>query len=377
MSDMPFLYKRTVTGAIQVWRQERDGNRYRTISGQQDGQHVISEWTVCEGKNLGRSNETTPEEQAASEVASNYKKKLAQGGYHESVEDVDKAKYFKPMLAQPFDKHPPAEELYEEGDIASQPKLDGVRCILNEEGMWSRQGKPIHSAPHIREQLAILFEEDSTATLDGELYAHKLHNDFNRIVSLVKKQKPTPEQLVESAETIEYWVYDLPSHEGGFRERFVALQEIVEALGDQIPNIVLVDTRWPTTLDERDAIYQEYLENGMEGQMLRLADGLYEQKRSKNLIKRKEFVEEEFPIIRFEEGTGNRSGMAARVIIRLPDGREGEASLRGTFDYCRQLLEEGDKYAVGEVTVRFQNYTPDGFPRFGVAVAIYEEGRDI
>ena len=58
------IYKATKAGKIQEWRIEVEGNKYRTISGQTDGQKVTSEWTVCAGKNIGRSNETTPEEQA-------------------------------------------------------------------------------------------------------------------------------------------------------------------------------------------------------------------------------------------------------------------------------------------------------------------------
>lgn len=377
MSVLYTVYKRTATGAIQQWCQELEGNQYRTISGQIDGKQVISEWTVCEGKNIGRSNETTPAEQAQSEVESNYTKKLAQGGYHERIEDVDKPKFFAPMLAQKYEDRISTEDDFSNGLVYSQPKLDGIRCIITADGMWSRKGKPILSAPHIMEQLAPLFEEDDTIVLDGELYAHKLHNDFNQIVSLAKKQKPTSDDLERSAELIQYWVYDLPSASGPFGQRFSELEEIYWALSDACPSLVLVTTGQVIDASDLDGLFQEYISQGMEGQMLRIDRGEYEQKRSKYLLKRKEFQDDEFRILRIEEGIGNRSGMAGRVVCQLPDGREFGSSIKGTHEYCKELLREADRYVGGQATVKFFEYTPDGVPRFPVSVALFEGERDL
>ena len=95
--------------------------------------------------------------------------------------------------------------------IFSQPKLDGIRCIVTKDGMFSRNGKEILSAPHIRKQLDKVFKEWPYLVFDGELYADKFANDFNSIVSLVKKTKPTEDDLLESQKNIQYWIYDIPS----------------------------------------------------------------------------------------------------------------------------------------------------------------------
>lgn len=106
-----------------------------------------------------------------------------------------------------------------------------------------------------------------------------------------------------------------------------------------------------------------FIEAGYEGAMIRTT-GKYENKRSNTLIKWKEFQDEEFDIVDIQEGDGNRSGMAARVVMRLSDGRTFSAGLIGNVDYCRQLLQERDEHVGKLGTVVFQNYTPDGVPRF-------------
>lgn len=121
----PTLYKKSSTGKTLIWYQEIEGGKYRTIAGQQGGQLVTSAWTVCEGKNIGRSNETTPEQQAKLEVAACYKKKLDQGQYHEDIKNIGKSKYQEPMLAYPIEKYPLTSIAFEKGLIWGQPKLDG------------------------------------------------------------------------------------------------------------------------------------------------------------------------------------------------------------------------------------------------------------
>lgn len=361
------LYKRDTKGKIRVWRMELDGNRYRTIAGLEDGQHVTSEWTVVEGKNIGRSNETTAEEQARSEVESHIKKKSEQGGYHVQRENVDRAKFFSPMTAKKYG------EVDIKFPVYSQPKLDGMRCIINAEGMWSRQGKPIVSAPHIFKALEHWFQARPGLVLDGELYNHKLKDDFAKIMSLCKKQKPKPAELEESAEMVQFWVYDVPSLEDGYGNRYEYLEDLLEGLPDSIQ---LVPTHKPENQEELDACFEEYLADGYEGQMVR-TNGTYESKRSKRLLKRKNFEDAEFTILRIEEGKGNRTGMAGRVIFDY-NGEECKASMIGSHAYCREVLAEADQYIGGEVTVDFFGYSKeDGLPRFPRAKILYKGKRDV
>jgi DNA ligase-1 len=129
--------------------------------------------------------------------------------------------------------------------------------------------------------------------------------------------------------------------------------------------------------DEHDIqmMLGEYLESGYEGQMLRVPDSPYEGKRSKNLIKHKEFEDDEFEIVSMEEGKGNWADAVKRIEIRLKDGTTQFAGVRGSFDTLHDLLYNDHGYA--EVTVRYQNKTDDGKLRFPVVVAFWKDGRDL
>lgn len=355
MTTYPTLYKRTTSGKVQTWFMEIEDDRYRSTSGQLDGKRTTTEWTVAKAKNVGRANATTSKQQAVAEVEAEYEKKLARD-YHKLLSDIDTHRRFKPMLATKWGDR--ASKV--SGRVYIQPKLDGVRCIATKTGLWSREGKPILGAPHIIDYLRPFFERDTGLILDGELYNHALKDDFNKIVSCVKKQKPTLQDLVVSREHIQYWVYDIPSHDHPFDERVPHLKATLEGVDDRVVHVetVLIEV---DKVDDHAALY---IDQGFEGAMVRICDSLYENKRSNNLIKWKEFQDDEFTIIDIQEGDGNRAGMAARVVVGLPDGRNFSAGLIGNVDYCKQLLIDKNIHIGKMGTVVFQNYTPDGIPRF-------------
>ena len=357
MTVFPTLYKRTSAGKVQIWFAEVDGDSYRTTSGQQDGKKTTTEWTIAKPKNEGKANATTGPMQAVAEVNAEYLKKLARD-YHETLDTVDEAMRFKPMLATKWSDRKDKVS----GKVHIQPKLDGMRCIAKADGLWSREGKPILGAPHIFEQLMPLFDRYPDLIIDGELYNHALKDDFNQIVSAAKKQKPTEDDLAISREKLQYWVYDLPSQNGEFSQRTRVLQNMIDIGLDGEHSIVITPTL-ETFAEDIDKIAAEYIEAGYEGAMVRLPGG-YENKRSNTLIKWKEMQDEEFTILDIQEGDGNRSGMAARVILDLGSGRNFAAGLIGNVAYCTQLLIDREQHIGKKGTVVFQNYTPDGVPRF-------------
>src|SRR3546814_13834061 len=78
--------------------------------------------------------------------------------------------------------------------------------------------------------------------------------------------------------------------------------------------------------DDYDEAHGLWLEEGYEGSIWR-ADAAYEQKRSKALRKRKEFVDDEFELVAIEAGLGNGSGMGNRKSVVA--GRSGAVRVRG------------------------------------------------
>lgn len=361
----PTLYKMDSRGNTRIWRMEQDGPRFRTISGLKDGKQVTTDWTVAERKNVGKTNATTAEEQAGLEIEAQYRLKLRKD-YHKSVEDIVTQKFFKPMLAKDYTKH--KDRIDWATNVYAQPKLDGIRCIATKDGLWSRTGKPIEAVPHLNNALAPLFAADPALVLDGELYNHELRDNFNEIVSIVRKHKPDHNELAR-AELIEYHIYDAPSVDDSFGVRLKAITKLKDVDG-----VVVVRTEKVSSEADADELYGQQVEQGYEGGIIRL-DGPYEQKRSSLLLKRKDFEDAEFEIVRVEEGLGNWSGAAKRIIFRLEDGRECGAGLRGTKEYAQDVLENANKYIGKQVTVQFFTRTPDGMPRFPIAKHLHIDKR--
>jgi ATP-dependent DNA ligase len=350
------LYKRDTNGNIREWTVEYMGPvaaGIRTVSGIKDGKLVESGWKLSEGKNFGKKNATTSFEQAQKEAEAKWKI-YRDKEYFVNIENIDTYDKFKPMLAHDYAKRHQSEGI-------SQPKLDGIRCIARKDGLFTRAGKELVSVPHIAEELKDFFEVFDNVILDGELYNHELKDDFNKITSLVRKTKPTDEDLVESKELVQYHIYDLfdPDNlESPFLERFNLAVEPNEAI-----HIVRTDTC--ATQEDLDALYSEYTKDGYEGQMIR-NNTPYENKRSKNLLKRKEFITEEFDVIDVMEGEGNWAGYAKHFELKLDDERTFKSGVRGTQEVLKELLEQEEKPTW--VTLRYFEKTPDGVPRFPVVI---------
>lgn len=374
MKTYPTLYKRTTTGAIQVWWMEQNGNGYRTHSGQLDGSIVVSAWTHAEPKNVGRTNATTAEEQATLEIEAKYTKKIEQGKYFNDKRAVDSlVKFFSPMLAHKFDPDRIEEHFY------LQPKLNGCRCISDAKGLWSRNGKPFVNTPHIEEALQDFFASNPTARLDGELYNHKYNTKFQSLISSIKKAKPDAASIAKSAEVVEYHIYDFPSHPGNFGERWSALEDLFRTFHLEDSTVIHLCPTWRSSdVKTAQGLHERNKARGYEGSIVRL-DKPYENKRTFSLMKYKDFQDAEFEIMDILEGKGNWAGYAKKVKCRLPTGVRNskgedffEAGVKGDKVYAKNLLDEKYLHLGKLATIVFQELSEYGVPIF----PIYHSTRD-
>lgn len=368
------LYKIDKAGRTRVWWIEYDEEKYRNHSGLIDGAIVVSGWQYPEEKNVGRANATTVAEQVIAEVASKYEARQYQGKYHPTIEEAHGgAKFIECMLAEKFGPKTKDFPYY------SQPKLDGVRCLVSEDGMQTRNGKSFVSSPHIREALETFFQVYPDCILDGELYNHDLKDDFEKIISLARKTKPTAEDLEESRKMVQFHIYDLITPEPlPYADRMAFLQELKEKVFGENYCIRFVPTVVVNNIEEAETQLSIYLEDGYEGQMFRKMDNTpYEHRRSSTLLKHKQFEDGEYEIVEVLEGKGNWAGYAKKVMIRLPDGTTQQSGMRGNFAQGKAILENKDTYVGTEVTVRYQNKTSDGKLRFPVVIAFWKGKRDV
>ena len=363
---LPIIYKRTQTGAIQQWEIVVEEDSFYTIEGQVNGRLTTSKPTQVIRKNVGKQNETNEYEQAFKEAQAKWKKKI-EAGYTEDIKAIDTSKkFFSPMLAHKYID-------YKSGvmfPILVSPKLDGCRMVAQKNGLWTRNGKPYVSCPHIEKILKPLFEKYPNWVLDGEVYTHDV--SFEKVVSLVKQSKPTKEDLAESEKLVQYWIFDgiVDNKSLGFEDRYKLIRhELTKLIGDN-PSIKFVITIKIDSDKQVEEWHDSFVSKGFEGCMIRIINSPYENKRSKNLLKFKKFLDEEFEIVSVEEGIGSRSGMAGKLILKMKNGKEFGAGIRGGEEYYKELLKDKKDYIGKVATIRYQNLSEDGVPRFPIAVNI-------
>lgn len=223
----------------------------------------------------------------------------------------------KPMLAYKVGK----KEVDYTQKVFIQPKLDGVRCVITKDGCFTRTGNQWMNVAHIEVRLEKFFEAFPDIVLDGELYNHELRDDFEKIISLVKKKTPTKADRWEAFELVEFHVYDYIS-DASYAMRYFDLNWWFGAKGNYKDGcIVLSDNFAIKNHDEALLKHTFNLSLGYEGSILRLNGG-YECKRSYNLQKFKDFHDKEATIVGYVEGKGKRLGTLGKFLMKDDEGIE-------------------------------------------------------
>ena len=199
-----------------------------------------------------------------------------------------------------------------------QPKLDGVRCLFSASGAFSRAGNQFMNVMHIEKALEPFFAKNPNAVLDGELYNHGLKDDFEKIISLVRKKKPTLDDIEEAAELVQFHVYDIASMTIG---NYTTRLNFINDLTYTYP-ICKVDTKVALDFDDAVKMHKKNLKLGYEGSIYRSWSGKYKGTRSWDLMKFKDFHDAEATIIGYEIGKGKREGTLGKFIMKDYDGNE-------------------------------------------------------
>ena len=264
----------------------------------------------------------------------------------------------KPMLAYPVSDKP----INYNEPVFMQPKLDGVRCIIQYEGggmpkAYSRTGKEWKNIDHILFNLTPWFALNPNVILDGELYNHDLKDDFEKIISLVRKQKPTDLDALESADMVQFHCYDIIDETKTFDERNTFVEQAVprnHCIKHVPTNLVFRD-------DDAKVYHRRNLNNGYEGSILRTND-TYACKRSHNLRKFKDFSDAEATIIGYLDGKGKRTGTLGKFIMQDDEGMEfGCPPGKGyTYKDLANMLDNIGDYIGQRATFTFFERTKAG-----------------
>lgn len=365
MTTYPTLYKRTSTGKVEQWRVWTEGAVIFSEHGYIGGKLTQGKGTTAVPKNVGRANETTPEDQAALEAESKWNKKI-DSGYKETEGAAQSEVVILPMLALNYEKR--SHDIV--WPASGQPKFDGIRCLAMLDGdgvkLVTRKNKPFPHLDHIRNEIRPYLT--AGLVLDGELYSDEL--PFERITGAVRRSTLTA-QSTEDMEKIQYHVYDaffLDAMDLGFKKRFAAVQAAFA--NAQMSAVQFVET--VTLKDDADVhkYHGTFTGRGYEGIMIRNDAGPYGlNKRSKHLQKFKHFLDGEYKIVGFEQGKGNEIGCVIWVCV-TPDGAKFNVRPKGAREARRKSFEAGDSFVGQMLTVKYQELSQDGIPRFPVGISI-------
>ena len=279
---------------------------------------------------------------------------------------------YKPMLAYPVSDKP----INYDDKVFMQPKLDGVRCLIQYDKKlgvtaWSRTGKQWKNIHHITSSLEAWFKSNQTTVLDGELYNHDLRDDFETIISLVRRQTPDDIDMLESRDLVQFHCYDIIHPDNSpFEDR----SRFVKYCVNETDYVKVVSTMLCASDDDAKEIHATNLACGFEGSILRTND-IYHQKRTHSLRKFKDFHDTEAKLTSWVEGKGKRVGTVGKFMAVDTDGNEFGMPVMDKFDYLQNNFEEMKSWVGKTATFTYFERTKAGSYRHPLFKAIrdYEQ----
>ena len=261
----------------------------------------------------------------------------------------------KPMLAHKFDD----KRVDWSKPVYIQPKLDGVRCLFTKDGAYSRAGNKFMNVAHIELALIPFFKQYPDVVLDGELYNHKLKDDFEKIISLVRKQKPTADDRRDAQHLVQFHVYDY--FDGVMYDSYkTRMHQLVNSAIYDV-QIKYVPAYLVDSYNYAREMHADFLAKGYEGSIIRL-DGLYKHGRSYDLMKFKDFSDDEATIIGYEAGKGKRTGTLGKFFMMDDEGIEFGCPPGKGFTYkdLANILDNIHDYIGKRATFTFFERTKAG-----------------
>lgn len=464
---LPLLYAKDSAGKLRVWKCWVIGDTVYREHGLVDGKHVFSE-RKFEGKNVGKKNETTPEEQAWNEAnkewvahidkeyapdakdkdGMNMMRKLKvekekTGGHNinsvasttssaknntngaKSAKNISRKKADTcmvdeiiggtviPMKAEsweladesdPYSVLPKVSKYFhaitgkgknavlEPTDFYVQPKLDGWRCRVAlqknsnntfEIVMTSNSGKQYPWFSSLREcfkkwlTAKLLNPVDCLDGLDGELYAQEFKDEngtvldplvrFSTVCSICALTRSVPHELEDQ---IQFHCFDLLDKTGTVsqKERFDRMDRLFKQLPKDVKSrIIRVETKVLSSVEDVVDAHNEYEAQGYEGIILRTFNMKYKTgKRTAEMRKFKYFKDEEYEIIgcQVDKGVSKEHFV---WLLKTEEGKEFSAKPIGTREQKLEWFKQQKLYVGKFLTVKFQEKTEEGVPRFPIA----------
>ena len=222
----------------------------------------------------------------------------------------------KPMLAHKFDN----SRVDWSKPVYIQPKLDGVRCLFTKDGAYSRTGK--------------------------------------KFMNLARKQKPTADDRLDAQHLVQFHIYDYI--DGKYESYKTRMHQLVNSAIYDV-QIKYVPAYLVDSYNYAREMHADFLEKGYEGSIIRL-DGLYKHGRSYDLMKFKDFSDDEATIVGYEAGKGKRTGTLGKFLMMDDEGIEFGCPPGKGFTYkdLANILDNIHDYIGKRATFTFFERTKAG-----------------
>lgn len=350
----PTLFKKSKTGAVIYCSIFVAGKEITVKTGQRGTDKPTFHYTTCEPKNVGKSNETTAEQQALIEAEAKWIKKQKEGY---ALDASGESNVRLPMKVKVY------QDQLKNVDFPcyTSPKLNGVNYTVRIDELgrlaaYSRGGEPYHIFPHQEKGIRILMERAMLLELNGEQYIHNTH--LQDIQAAVTKPNELTQNLV-------FHVFDIPSHgEHPYSERLKSMEIAQEFVKDEhFVTFVLVRRNVP----DHETIRRHFLQDiasGYEGTVIRNASGLYvHNQRSSDVFKYKEAQDAEFKVIDFKLDKHRHA-----VFQCQSEGGPFWVKPKGTAEERLQMGDRADQYIGQWLKVEFETLSKAGKPTKPVGI---------
>jgi ATP-dependent DNA ligase len=250
-----------------------------------------------------------------------------------------------PMLANKWEDR----KKYISEPFYVQPKLDGVRLLVSKDGGISRTGKIVPGTEILGKGL------EEGQYVDGEAFDPNLN--FEELTSTFKTDPLKLKFYV-------FDFFDLKNLSMTFEERW----NRVKSLSNK--HYEYVETFSVKKHLDMTGFHKMFMQQGFEGTMIRDPNSVYEVgQRSNYLLKYKDFQTEEYEIIGAKTGHG-RDADAVVWVCKTKDDQQFTVRPEGTITQREENYKSREKFIGKMLTVRFQNLTSLGVPRFPVGVVV-------
>lgn len=375
----PTLYKTNVNGALMMWWVAYNINTQQlNMAHGQVGGKIQYNFHDVKINQSGRSLH----EQAVLEAKSRYNDKYKAEGYRPPGDTPPVLE--DPMLANKWEPNKTRLKY----PVAVQPKIDGVRCRVVLQGntlkYYSRGGNEFpHLASQFNDEIYLLLQRiPHNVVLDGEMYVHGIR--FNKLISIIKNER----RLHDMIGRLVYCIFTFDIKEPfPFEKRHQILADAFNSLARDgiIPKrILLLDTRRCNNAEDIFTMHRFYLNLAFEGTIIYklagtnptvsdLNQSLYKHGRSNNVLKLKDFIEEEADIIGVVSGEGTERGLA---VLTIRDIRGNIFNIRPaeTFEERAKWFQNPSLIIGKKITIKYFELSEYGIPRFptGKTIRDYE-----